>query len=242
MTVVSIIGAGHIGSNVIEIIASGVLPGFELGAVLVRDPSKRTSDGLNYTDDWDAFVASAPDLIIELAGPAAFKSYAVKTIAIAETWSISSAALADPELDAAIACSLSNGGKLRFLAGAIGGLDAVAAATVDPASQISVTVALANTPPNAEPDFIGSARDVVRRFHGVNVVAAIALAGHGLDRTSVRYFDRPNGEQRSFVVDVSSRHGAYRFECKPTPVPGPSAVVASVVSALRSRSRNLVVG
>ncbi|MBD9597323.1 DUF108 domain-containing protein [Ensifer sp. ENS05] len=242
MTSVSIIGAGHIGLPVIDAIASGSVAGYKLGKVLVRDGSKRAATDETYTDDWAALAASKPDLIIELAGPSAFKTYAERAIATAETWSISSGALADVAFERVITRSLAADGRLRFLSGAIGGLDAVTAAAVDPHSEITITAALADTAEDAEPDFVGTARETVTRFEGVNVVSAIALAGHGLDRTQVRYFHRPNAEQRRFVVNVSSEHGNYRLVSMPTPKPGPSAVVASVLSALRARASRMKLG
>ncbi|SDN42314.1 aspartate dehydrogenase domain-containing protein [Ensifer sp. YR511] len=242
MTIVSIIGAGHIGMPVIDAITSGSLPGYRLGKVLVSDRSKRTANDGTYTDDWNDLAQSTPDIILELAGPSAFRAFAERAISVAETWSISSAAMAEVEFDKTITRSLIANRRLRFLSGAIGGLDAIAAAAVDPSSEIIITAALSTTPPDAEPDVIGSARDIVQRFEGVNVVSAIALAGHGLDKTRVRYFHRPGTEQRRFVVDVSSQHGQYRLESRPTPKPGPSAVVASVLSALRARSNRIVIG
>lgn len=243
MTVVSVIGAGLIGDKVIDHLLAGRVPGTRLGSVLVRDRTRaRPQGGVSYTDDFAEFLASKPDLILELAGPGALKQYGVTAIRTAETWSISAAAFADRDFEATVNHALEGGGRLRLLPGAITGLDAVAAAATDPASSISVTVGIIGQQPDAEPDFVGSARELALNFHGVNVVAAIAMAGHGLDATPVRFFHRRGSSGRNHVVEISSAHGSYQIHCQPTIPPGTSAVSACVLAALIARTKSLSVG
>ena len=77
-------------------------------------------------------------------------------------------------------------------------------------------------------------RDACTRFpDSVNVAAAVALAGPGMDRCSIsvsRPFPVP---RHRLAVTVSSRYGTVRAEVMPLVVPGVHPVAACVVAALR---------
>ena len=239
---VAIIGAGRIARAVIAGIEAGEAPGFGVCAVLRRNPVPPGTTGLRVVAGIADLLESAPDLIIEAAGPDALREHGTKALAAADLWTISGGALADREFEKQIeAVGLSSGHRLRLLPGAIGGLDAVAAAACDGDADIRVEVGTTATKANAIPHFVGTAREVVSRFRGVNVVAAVAIAGPGLDATRVAYHPPVKSARRLFTVGIESIHGRYTVTGSPysTKAGGATVVAASILAALR-RSRLVI--
>ncbi|HVL57020.1 MAG TPA: aspartate dehydrogenase domain-containing protein, partial [Burkholderiaceae bacterium] len=183
-----LIGCGRIGAAVVEAWQQGLAPGWQLQGVLARSP--RRIDGVATFTDATAFLALDVDLIVEVAGPQALAQLGPQALLRADTWTVSATALADPAVFEALwAAGAAGGHRLRVLAGAIAGLDGVAAASVDPDARLQLSIDL---PPVARPSgvapegrqvvFTGSVRQAAARFPTkVNVAAAAALAGPGLD-------------------------------------------------------------
>lgn len=241
-TRVGIIGAGRIARGVIAAVESGEAGPFDICGILKREPSDPFGLGLPITTNFTDFLATKPELVIELGGPGALREHAVRILTEAELWSISGAVIADAEFERDVAEATNRSGhRLRFVPGAIAGLDAVAAAATVPGASVNVEAGLIGLKADAAPDFVGSAREVLQRFNGVNVIAAIAIAGTGLDATRVRYYAHCPGTRRQFTVEVACDHGHFQIVARPisSEKGGTAIVAASVVAALR-QSRRLV--
>ena len=241
-TRVGIIGAGRIARGVIAAVESGEAGPFEICGILKREPSDPAGLGLPIATTVAEFLAAKPGIVIELGGPGALRQHAGAILAEADLWSISGSALADEAFEREVAEAVSRSGhRLRLVSGAVAGLDAVAAAATVPGSSISVEAGLVGLDADAAPDFVGSAREVLRRYHGVNVVAAVAIAGAGLDATRVRYHAHRPGTRRQFTVEVACDHGHFKIVARPisSEKGGTAIVAASAIAALR-QSRRLV--
>jgi len=231
-----IVGGGRIARRVAAGIRAGAAGDWDIVGVLVRSLEGREGE-LPWVVGMDAFRGRRPDLILELAGPDALSALGVALIECADVWSIGGSALADPVLEAAIAAAATRTGhRLRLVSAAIAGLDGVGAASIASDARVTVRLAPAGTDPDAEPDFRGTARELARRFHGVNIVAAAAFAGIGLDRTTVEYFrPLPEGGRRHHTIHAQSEDGSFLLRTGPvsTPDTGTKTVSASLLSGLR---------
>ncbi|MDB5820490.1 MAG: hypothetical protein JWQ11_4130 [Rhizobacter sp.] len=202
------------------------------------------SPSLTILDDTDDFFAHPLDLVIEAAGPGALALHGTRALAVADVWTISAAALVDDELSRRLqSVAEQHGHRLRILHGAIGGLDGVSAVSVDPAATLELTIEL---PPNGDPSgpvFNGTVRDAARRYpNHVNVAAAAALAGHGLDATRIRIDRAAPGRMQRLSLHAESRYGSLIATTQPRVGPGIHPVAASIIAALRRETAWLWVG
>ncbi len=240
-----IIGAGRIARTVIDAVLNGGAGDWQLVGVLARQAGARDGIGAPVEDNISDFLRHKPDLIVEMAGPAALREHGVAALRASDLWSISGMALADGEFMQA----LESAGRLthhrvRLLPGAISGLDGVAAAAVDPAVQVRIRAATANDAPDAKPEFVGSAQDVLGRYSGINVIAAIAVAGAGLEQTRVEYLPAQPGVRRRFTVTSESQYGRFSATSEPvtTKENGTRTVSASVIAALARETQVIWAG
>jgi aspartate dehydrogenase len=82
-------------------------------------------------------------------------------------------------------------------------------------------------------------------LHGVNVVAAAAIAGTGLDATHLKFFNRKPGARRYFNIHIESTVGNYFMSSSPNLSPdtgATSVVAASVVTALVQAQQTIWAG
>jgi aspartate dehydrogenase len=217
-----LIGCGRIGSQVVQASRDGLLPGWHFAGVLTRSISAPDFFNQKY------------DLIIEAAGAQALAQHGARALALADVWTVSGAALADPNLFDLLETTASKSGhRLRLVAGAIAGLDGVAAAAVDPAAELELSIDLPPGEAAAGVVFAGSVREAAVRFpEGVNVAVAAALAGPGLERSRIEVL-HPAGSQHRLALTARSRYGALRVETEPRVSAGAHPVAASLIAALR---------
>jgi aspartate dehydrogenase len=230
----ALIGAGRIALPVIQAWRDGQLPGWELASVLTRSP--RRVEGVHTTIDAMEFFAHDSDLIVETAGPAALALHACDALARADVWTVSAAALADPQLLARVeSAAAQSGHRLRLLHGAIAGLDGVAAACVDPNAVLHLQVDL---PPGGGPPgvvFRGTVREAARLFpNSVNVAVSVAFAGAGLDRTTIEVSHPDPAMPQRLAFSVTSVYGTCTATTSPLVGSGIHPVAASVIAALRN--------
>ncbi len=235
----ALIGHGRIGAAVVQAWQGGALPGWQLAGVLVRQLPAGAPPWL--VADRGALLARAPDVIVEAAGPAALADHAEAALAVADVWTVSPAALADAGLAARIErAGAASGHRLRVLPGAMAGLDGVAMGAVDPAARLTLEVELR---PDGQPAallFEGSVREAARRFpDSVNVAAAAALAGPGLDAARIRVSRPGPVPSNRLALQSDGAFGTVQAQVVPRVAPGVHPVAACIVAALR-RQRSVI--
>jgi aspartate dehydrogenase len=154
-------------------------------------------------------------------------------------------ALVDAEFyDGLLRRAAERGRGVYLPSGAVGGLDALAAAAI---AGLDTVVLTTTKPPQALPDiqaadlqgptciYEGPAREAVQRFpQNVNVAAAVSLAGIGFDRTRVRVVADPAATGNRHHIEARGAFGELTFEARLLPSPGnPKTSYLAALSAIR---------
>ncbi len=194
----------------------------------------------------DALLEREPDLILELASPDALAAYGAVSLARADVWTVNGTALADPHLYHSLSeAACSSGKRMRLLPGAIAGLDGVSALCRSHGSRLKVTIQRPGLSDEVGLVFVGSARDAARRYpHETNVAIAAALAGSGLDDTTVELVSTaPGGDHRlSLVAEGPYGRVVASIDLRPNVPTGHHPVAASVIAALDRDTRAIWAG
>ncbi len=239
MKKIALIGAGRIARKVVALLTEKDRQEWKIGIALARRPGERSGFPFPVTDSIDRLLEQKPDLVIETAGPDALKQYGEAALAVADVWSVSAAALADePFYKRLEDTGRRRGHHLKLVSGAIGGLDALAAMAVNPDSGFHFIAATAGKDNPAEWPFSGTVRQATQQFHGINVLAAAALAAKGFDEVTVDHEQLAQGASRHFELLASGPLGHFRIIAEPAsnPVHGTLLVAASIIAALRKET------
>lgn len=241
---VGIIGCGGIGAPVIAALQAGRAGEWALAGVLAN--TGRCLEGVMVTTDVEAFFSGGLDLIVDTAGPDALRQHGVRALEIADLWTVSGTALAEPKFhDALESTGRRAGHRLRLLSGGIAGLDGVAAASIDQNAVVKMVVATTPTGEDRTQLFQGTAREAAKRYpNHANVVVATALAGPGLDAVSVQVI-RPaatEGQTLSLTAQSVFGHFMVHVEANVVPENGFHTVAASIIASLRRESTILWAG
>ena len=255
---VGLIGLGAIGRGILELLTPA--DDIDVVGALVADAARARPAGTPRTCQSAAeLIALRPEVVVEAAGHAALRQHGPAVLrAGVDLILVSVGALAEPETEQAMRDAACAGGSRTIVAsGAIGALDALAAAAVGGLSRVTHTTrkparALLPSDEARHLDaprelFRGSAREGALRFpESINVAAAVSLAGVGLDRTEVCVIADPSVDRNRHEVVAQGAFGELRFEIHNVPSeanPRTGRLVAmSVVHALRQRQARLVVG
>lgn len=257
---VGLIGLGAIGRSVVQLAREHADGEIAIVGALVRDPGRpRAAAGPPIVASLDALLEARPEIVVEAGGHAALLAHGPGVLrAGRDLLMVSVGALSVPAAyDALIAAARAGGGRAIVASGAIGALDALSAASLGGLARVTHTT---RKPPatllaaaeaaeltEAREIFRGSAREGALRFpESINVAAAVALAGIGLDRTEVRVLADPAVTRNHHEVVAEGPFGALRFEIANIPSeanPKTGRLVAlSIVRALLRRRAPLVVG
>lgn len=228
---VGVLGHGAIGTVVARALADGQIPGVVLAGV-VSHQAPATPDIPQCTL---AEALERCDLIVEAAGQQAVRDHAEQILrAGVDLLIVSIGALVDEELrDRLDACG---SGRLFYTAGAIGGLDLVAASRrLGPFSLVQLTttklpstlvqpwmdaetVERLRTTTTAFDVYRGTARDVPAKFpKSTNVAAGLAVACGSWSDVQVIVRADPQARMTTHVIDVANPYGEYHFEIRNAP-------------------------
>ena len=251
MRKLTLVGFGAIGRSLFErlqghagvLVDSIVVPAHSVAAVqsTVGNAVKVSSE-----------VPEDTYLLLECAGHAALATHVLQALERGvECAVLSVGALSEPGLPEKLADAARRGGtQLHLLPGAVGGIDAIAAARLAGLESVTYTgrkppLGWRGTPAEKLVDLgaltvatvilEASAREAARLYpKNANVAATVSLAGLGLDATKVRLIADPTVTENIHEIDVRGAFGEMQITMRGKPLAGnPKTSALTVLSALR---------
>lgn len=257
---IGLMGCGTIGTHLAMAIDSGRVANASLTGLFdiidgnARALKTRLKSTPQVYDNFDRFVDSNADIIIEAASQQAVKNFAKRIIESGKDLMVMSVgALADTLFLAELLqlTPIRNGqSKIYVPSGAIAGIDAIRSVR-HIADSISITTkkspkALAGAPffttRNVSLDNItkvteiyeGSAVEAVKLFPAnVNVAAVLSLAGIGVEKTMVRILADPEATTNQHEIVATGSFGEIKISVNNVTAPGnPKTSFLAVLSAI----------
>jgi len=263
---IALIGCGAIGTALLEQVQADA--GLQVAAIVVPQPGADAARAVAARLAPHASVVqtvppTGMDLLVEAAGHAAIEQHVLPALQrgmpaiVASVGALSAAGLPE-QLEAAARAGHT---QVQLIAGAIGAIDALAAARAGGLDIVRYTgrkppLAWTGTPAESGRDlaalttetviFEGSAREAARLYpKNANVAATVSLAGLGLDHTTVRLIADPGVHENVHQVEAAGAFGRFELTMRNQPLaanPKTSALtVYSALRALRGRIAPLVI-
>ena len=253
---VAVIGFGAIARDLIDILGTESPP--DRLTVLVRpgrevEVQEAMGAAICVTSDVAQMLATRPDVVVECAGHGAVSDFAAEVLASGTDLIVASVgALADAKLAERLeAAARTAGTQCLVPSGAIGGIDALGAARLSGLTSVRYTgtkppQAWAGTPAEAAVDlttltapvafFEGTAREATQRYpKNANVAATLALAGMGMDETTVRLVADPGTTENTHAFQVASKALDFSMQLVGKPSPhNPKTSQSTVYSIARA--------
>jgi aspartate dehydrogenase len=246
---VTLIGYGAIAQGVLERLPANV----RVSHVVVR--TDKINDTQITLPARIAAVDSVPSdatLVLECAGHSAIHEHVLPALKRGIACGVLSVgALSEVGLPEALETAAKQGNtQAHLLSGAIGAIDALAAAKLGGLSSVTYTgrkppagwrgsaaEAVCDLSALTEPFVIlqASAREAARQYpKNANVAATVSLAGLGLDATQVRLIADPTVNENVHEVYAVGAFGSFKIEMRGNPLPSnPKTSLLTVLSALR---------
>jgi aspartate dehydrogenase len=228
MTKVALIGFGAIGRTLAEALAKH--PDLVLAGTLEREGiAVEAPPGTRSVTRVADLLQLAPDVVVECAGHQALREHGATVLNAGVDLVVASVgALADPALEAELRVAATGKARVLIPAGAIGGLDVLGAAKhagIDRVDYVGrkAPKAWRGTPAErlvdldrvaeAQVFFEGDARRAALEFpQNANVVAAVALAGLGFEKTRVRLMVDPGVSTNQHAVSAIGPFGEIQVQ------------------------------
>lgn len=248
---VTLIGWGAIARSVFERMAN--YPNIRITHIVVRDSKVAdTQTQLGTSAVACAQVPANTQLVLECAGHSAITQHVLPALQCGISCGVLSVgALSEAGLPESLEAAAKQGGaQVHLLAGAIGGIDAVAAARTAGLTQVTYTGRkpplgwrgspaedVVNLETLKEPTVIleSTAREAARLYpKNANVAATLSFAGLGLDATRVRLIADPGVTDNIHEVHVQGSFGEMQLTMRGNPLPdNPKTSALTVLSAVR---------
>jgi aspartate dehydrogenase len=248
---VTLIGFGAIGQAILARLQHHTA--VRVNSVVVRPAQvQKLQQQLGNAVQVSAEVPPGCQLLLECAGHEALTLHVVPALEKGiECAVLSVGALSDPELLAKIEAAAVRGGtQIHLLSGAIGGIDAIAAAKLEGITSVTYigrkppagwkgsaaeTLIDLNRISTAQVFFNGTARQAAALFpKNSNVAATVSLAGIGLDKTTAQLIADPNVTENIHEVEVIGAFGIMKLSMQGKPLAeNPRTSALTVMSALR---------
>lgn len=248
---ICLIGFGAIGRAVYQRVAQDTA--LQITHVVVREA--RVAAVQAQLQAHTTAVSSVPPgttLVLECAGHSALTEHVLPALARGvECAVLSVGALAQSGLPEQLSNAAQQGHtQVHLLSGAVGGVDAIAAAKIAGLSSVRYTgrkppLGWCGTPAEqvvdlstlAQPAILleASARQAAALYpKNANVAATVSLAGLGLDATQVRLVADPGISENVHEIEATGAFGSLKIEMRGNPLPeNPKTSMLTVLSALR---------
>jgi aspartate dehydrogenase len=264
---IGIIGGGVIARLFLEHVRKGALDKVQVVAIAGRSNQSKGRTlagefGVPFAVGFDALAAARPDVAVEAASHDAVREYAEPCLARGISFvALSGGALCDDALRERLERTAAQHRALLYVpSGGIGGLDALKAACMAGAVEVSIAV---TKPPAAWKGipyveklgvnldrlagpmvlFEGSAREGVPHFPAnVNIAAILSMAGIGFDRTRLKVVADPALKFNTHFIAIKGPTGRVdiKFESVAMPQNPKTSMLAcfSALAAIRDLGRS----
>ena len=266
MTTVGLIGCGGMAQDVLAALrgaGNGVCIVGALARPGRRDEARTRLCEIDIVEALDDLLARAPAIVAEVAGQAAVAEHGDVVLRKGvDCLVISVGALADPALFGRLKTAANDGhSRILLPAGAIGGIDAIAAMRVAGLTSVRYRsrkppLAWRGTPAEQVVDldtltrrtvlYSGTAGEAAMLYpQNANVAAAVALAGLGFDATEVELVADPDAPGNVHEIEAEGAAGRFAIQLQGKPSrsnPKTSALAAlSVARALLNERATIVI-
>ena len=259
---IAIAGFGAIGQELARALSGE--PGVRIAQILVpahaleagRAAAAALAPGAQVTTALALAAGPRPHLLAECAGHTAVLQHVVPALRAGVPCVVASVGALHEEgrLEALEAAAREGHTSVQLIAGAIGGMDALAAARAGGLDRVRYT---GRKPPAGwrgtaaeqrcalddlrEPALVfrGSAREAARLFpKNANVAATVALAGLGLDATEVALIADPGVQRNVHAVEAEGAFGRLSLQLENLPLPANPRTSALAMLSLTRAVRN----
>jgi aspartate dehydrogenase len=240
---VCLVGYGAIGQAIAKQLANH--PRLRIAHVVVRP--ERVAQVQAELPSESIAVSAVPEsaqLVLECAGHSALKEHVLPALERGvECATLSIGALSEiGQIEALERAARQGGAQLHLLPGAVGGIDAIAAAKLVGLHSVRYIgrkppLAWRGTPAEQQSAIIfeASARQAAAQYpKNANVAATVSLAGLGLDATQVRLIADGTQADNVHEIELEGAFGKMKIEMRNKPLPdNPKTSMLTVLSALR---------